>query len=95
MNKKAQAGNYAVAFMIAVCLIILGIAWASPINEVTKDARNTTNQFGEVGGMDCDNSSISDFTKAGCLVTDISQGYFIGGIIALAGVIIAARIILA
>lgn len=93
MNKKAQAGNYAVAFMLAVCLIILGIAWAAPMNEITNDAMNTTNSIGEVGGMDCDNSSISDFQKAGCITADISQGYFIGGIMAIAGLIIAARII--
>ena len=90
MDKKAQAGNAAVAFMLALCLIILGLSFAIPINQTTTNAMNSTS---EIGGMDCNNSSISMYTKAGCLVADISQSYFIGGIIALAGVIIAAKII--
>ena len=91
MNNKAQAS--ALAFMLAIVIIILGISFAVPLNTVTTDAMNTTNSIGEVGGMDCDNSSISDFQKAGCWVTDIGQGYFIGGIIAIAGLVIASRII--
>ena len=85
-HKKGQAGNYAVAFMLAVCLILLGLALAPSVNQITTQSMNSTN-------MDCDNSSISDFTKAGCITADIGQAYFIGGLIALAGLIIAARII--
>ena len=91
MNTKAQAGNYAVAFMLAVCLIIMGIAWASPVNEMTTAARNETS---EIGGMNCTGTA-DDFVKAGCMVADIGQAYFIGGIIAIDGLIIAARIIFA
>lgn len=91
MNNKAQAS--ALAFMLAVVIIILGLSFAIPVNQVTSDAMNKTNSIGEVGGMDCSNSSISDFQKAGCWVTDIGQGYFIGGIIAIAGLVIAAKII--
>ena len=89
MNKHAQAGSYAMAFMIAVCLIILGVAWASPVNEVTTLAMNESS---EIGGMNCTDTT-DDFLKAGCLVVDIGQFYFIAGIIALGGLIIAARII--
>ena len=88
MNKKAQAS--ALAFMLAVVVIILGLAWISPVNEMTKLAMNETS---EIGGMNCTSSALDDFTKAGCWTLDIAQVYFIGGIIALAGVIIAARII--
>ena len=90
VNKKAQSTQYAMAFMIAVCLIIFGLAWAKPVNQLITYGMNTTSS---IGGMDCDNSSISDFTKAACITSDISQSYFIGGIMAIAGLVIAARII--
>jgi len=93
MNNKAQAAGYAMAFMLAVTVIILALAFAKPVNEVTTDSMNATNSIGEVGGMDCNNSSISDFQKAGCLVSDMGQGFFIGGIMAIAGMVIAARVI--
>ena len=85
MNTKAQAGNYAVAFMLAICTVILGIAWAYPINQVTTTSMNSEE-------MNC-TSTTDDFIKAGCWTLDIGQALFIGGIIALAGTIIAARII--
>ena len=84
MNNKAQAGNYALAFMLAVTTIILALAWAFPVNESTSNAATS---------MDCSNSSISDFTKAGCLVSDMGQGFFIGSIMAVAGIVIAGRVI--
>lgn len=90
IGDQAQTGNYAVAFMIAVCLIILGISWAFPVNQMTSMARN---QSSEIGGMACSNATTDDFTKAGCMVADIGQTYFIGGIIAIAGLVIVARII--
>ena len=93
MKTKAQAANYAMAFMLAVTVIILGLAFAFPLNEVTMNAMNNNTGDG-TDGMNC-SSTLDDFTKAGCLVTDISQSFFIGGILALAGIIIAARIIFA
>jgi hypothetical protein len=93
MNKYAQSGNIAVVFMLAVVVIILAIAFAYPTNQITKLAMaNSSEGIGEDGGMDCSNSSISDFTKAGCLVTDLGQGYFIGSIMAIAGIIIGAKV---
>jgi len=44
-------------------------------------------------GLDCANTSISDFDKAGCLVSDISLFFFIAGIIFIGGSIITARLI--
>lgn len=84
LNKRGQAATYAIAFMLAVVVIILGLAFAFPVNEGTTNARTA---------MDCSNSSIDDFTKAGCLVADIGQGYFILGILAISGTVIAARVI--
>jgi hypothetical protein len=51
LNRKGQAANYALAFMLAVSLIILGLAFAKPVNQITTDAMNETNGIGEVGGM--------------------------------------------
>ena len=90
MNNKAQAS--AVAFMLAVVIIILALAFAFPLNDITTKTMNKTNEFGQLGGLDCTNSSISDFQKATCWTVDIGQGYFIGGLIAIAGMIIVARV---
>jgi len=91
MNNKAQAGNYAIAFMLAVCLIFLSIYFAHPVNEMVTMAMNETST---IGGMNC--TSTSDyFLKAGCIIADVGQFYFIAGIAALAGVIIVARVVFA
>lgn len=88
VNKKAQA-QYAIAFMLAVCVVILGLAFAYPLNEMTTTAMNET---GELGGMNCTGTT-DDFTKAGCWTVDLGQGFFIGSIIAIGGIVIASRII--
>ena len=88
-QKKASITLYSI--MLALTIIILALALAGPIRESTDNARNQTD--GDTIGMDCGNESISDFTKAACVATDINLFYFIGGLIFLAGVIISARII--
>ncbi len=89
---KGQAAI--VALMLAVVIIIVALAFAPVVNQFTKNTMNkTSNDLGEVGGMDCTNSSISDSQKAGCWVVDIGQAYFILGMIAIAGIVIAARIL--
>ena len=88
-NSKANVTIYGI--MLALTIIILALALAGPIRESTDNARNQTD--GDTIGMDCGNESISDFTKAACVATDLNLFYFIGGLIFLAGVIISARII--
>lgn len=88
MNKKGQASI--LAFMLAVVVIILALAFAYPVNQMTTNAMNDTS---EIGGMNC-TSTTDDFVKASCWVADIGQGYFIGGLIALTGVIIVGRVLL-
>jgi len=85
LNKKGQVG--ALVFMLAIVVIILALAWAVPVNEMTTLAMNETS---EIGGMNCTLTS-DDYVKAGCWVADLGQGYFIGGILAIAGIIIAGR----
>jgi len=89
MNSKASVTIYGI--MLALTIIILALALAPAVKQSTDLARNESD--GDTLGMDCDNSSISDFQKAACLATDLSLFYLIGGVLFLAGAIISARII--
>jgi len=79
------------SIMLGVVVIILAMALAPVGKEIIGDARNVT--VGDTIGMDCSNSSISNFDKAACVVTDFSLFYFFGGLIFVAGTIITGRII--
>ena len=85
MNNKAQAAQYAIAFMVAIITIILALAWAYPVNEATSNARTD---------MNC-SATTDDFVSAGCLVADIGQGYFLISILAIAGTVIVVRVVFA
>jgi len=88
-SKKANVTLYGI--MLALTIIVLALALAPSVRYFTNNARNATS--GDTIGMDCNNASISDFTKAACIAADINLFYFIGGLILLAGAIITARII--
>jgi hypothetical protein len=101
LNKKGQAG--ALVFMLAIVVIILALAFIPSVNVVVTNAmanstNTTTNDIdGNPGtvesiGMSC-TSTTDDFIKAGCWIVDLSQSYFIGGLLAMAGVVIAARLL--
>jgi hypothetical protein len=92
MNSKGQVVLF--SLMMGLILIILAIAFTSPLTQYIGGFRNTTNDIGEFSGLDCDNSSISDFQKATCLISDLTVPYFIGIVLALAGIVIGARIII-
>jgi len=72
--------------MIALVVIVLALALASPVKSFTDEARNESN-------MDCENSSISDFDKGACIVADITLFHFVGGLIFIAGAVLTARIV--
>ena len=88
-NKKASVMIYSV--MLGVVVIILALALAPAGKQVIGDAMNTSTS--DAIGMDCGNSSISNFDKAACVVTDFSLFYFFGGLIFVAGTIIVGRIV--
>ena len=107
MNTKAQTIFF--KFMLVIILLILALAFAFPVQEQVDITRNNTYNItvtgelpnGTVGegnrtvlGMDCDNESISNFQKGGCLAADLGGFYFIAGLIFLAGAIIAAKVLL-
>ena len=98
MNNKAQLS--VVAFMVAIVIILLALAFAPSVNLFTTTVMNEDLEGfgGEMGnnghnGLNCGGED--DFIEAACYVVDITQFWFIGGLIALAGVIISAKIIFA
>ena len=82
MNKRGQV--IFVTLMIAIVVIVLALAFAFPVKEATTNAR---------ADMNCSDTTISNFDKAGCLASDLTLFYAIGGMLFLAGVIVSARII--
>lgn len=88
MNNRGQMVFY--LMMLSVIVIILAIALANPLKEFVNDARAPTSDTAV--GLDCNNSTISDFQKAQCALVDLSLPYFIMGLVGLAGVIIGSRL---
>lgn len=82
LNKRGQV--IFVTLMIVIVVIVLALAFAFPVKQATTQARSD---------MNCSNSSISDYDKAGCITSDLTLFYFIGGAIFLAGVAISARVV--
>lgn len=91
MNDKGQVVLY--ALMLCVILVVLGLALATPLSTVITDVRNTTRADGTIG-LDCNNSSISDFDKGTCEITDLTLPYFIGIIIGVGILVLGANIII-
>lgn len=87
MKKNDKGQTFFLTFMLGVTIIILALAFAPGLNSHIQDMRSPDD-------LDCGNSSISDFNKATCVVTDISGFYIIGGLIAIAGAVIGARVLL-
>lgn len=87
MNKRGQAIIF--LLMIGSVIIILALAFANPLKQVTDDARNTTS--GDTLGLNCVNTT-DTFVEAACISTDIAMPYFIGFMIAIAGAVIGAKI---
>lgn len=88
MNKRGQTWAY--ALMLSVVVIILALALAPAGNQVIGQAMNSSTA--NFIGLDCDNSSISNFEKGTCNILDFSLPYFFGGLILIGGGLILARI---
>ena len=82
MNVRGQA--VFVSLMIGIVIIVLALAFAFPVKEATTNAR---------ADMNCSDSTISNFDKAGCLASDLTLFYVIGGALAIAGLVIGSRVI--
>jgi len=91
MNRRASVMIYGI--MLGLVIIILALSLAPVGKFFIGSAMNAT--VGDVTGLDCDNGSISSFTKSACVVTDFSLFYFFGSLIFIAGVIVTSRIVFA
>jgi len=89
MNNKGSVIIY--GLMLGLTVLILALALAPSVQDFTTDARNVSTNSSV--GMDCSNSSISNFDKATCVVIDLNLFYFIGGLIFIAGIIVTAKIV--
>ena len=87
MNNKGQVALF--GLMLGLTLIIVVLAIAPSVVNSTNSARNATS--GDTIGLDCGNSSISDFDKATCTSIDISSFYYIGTVLFIAGAVVTAR----
>jgi len=83
-NKRGQVIFY--ALMLGITILVLALALSGPIRDQIDTARNPDN-------LDCSNASISTFDQATCYVSDLTTFYFVGGLIFIAGAVIAAKII--
>ena len=89
MDKLGQVWGY--SMMLGLTVIILALALAPAGNVFIQSAMNAS--VGDTLGLDCNNSSISNFDKGTCVITDFSLFYFFGGIIFIGGAIIGSRIL--
>lgn len=92
MNRSGV--TFLVTLMLGVVVMILALAFAPVVNEFNDDSRNTTTRDG-AAGLDCTNSSISDFDNAACVGSDITTAAFVGILLAVGLAIIVGRIIFA
>lgn len=94
MNRGGQAIFFLIMF--AIIVIVLALALAPSIGEFISDTRNETQGSWSGGqpGLNCTSTTISDFNKGACLITDITLPYFIGFLLALAGAVVGAKLVI-
>lgn len=78
--------------MLGVVVIVVALAFAPGLRQFVNDARGPTTDT-QVG-LDCTNSSISDFDKSTCSVIDLSLPYFIIGLIGIGLTLITAKLLM-
>jgi hypothetical protein len=90
MNRRGQVIFY--TFMLAIVIVVVNLALVPVVKDMVTDSRNTTTDTRV--GLDCSNSSISDFNKSQCVLTDLATPYFFFGILGIALLVIGARVLL-
>ena len=91
LNKKGQVFFY--TLMLGIVIIVLALALGTPVKDMVDSARNETTDEGQAG-LDCTNTTISDFNKGACVVADLTIFHFVGGLLFIAGAVIIAKLIL-
>lgn len=96
MSNKGQV--VIMMLMIAVVLIILGIAFAPTLLQQTTIARNVSTNItveggtAEQTGLNCGNTTNS-FTQGTCIIVDTYNPLWLGLLVALAGAVLVGRAI--
>ena len=90
LNKRGQVMFYTI--MLSVVVVIIALAMTPVVKTFVDDARNTTTDSRQ--GLDCANTSISDFQQAQCVMVDLATPYFFFAFLGIAGIIIGAKVIL-
>lgn len=88
MNKSGSVILF--GLMLGIVIIILALALAPVLQDTLNETMSPSE--GDRFGLDCNNESISNFDKAGCLAVDLSFFYYIGALIFIGGIVIASRI---
>jgi len=94
LNNKGQMMFYTI--MLSAVVILLTLAMTPVVKQFVDDARapSTDNSV----GMNCTavmaDGAASDFDKANCTITDIILPYFFFGMLAIAMIIVGAKVII-
>ena len=78
--------------MLAVVIVILALEFAPVLKQFSDDARSANTN--DSVGLDCQNTSISDYDKANCVAVDMFQPYFVAMLIGIAGIIVGAKLVM-
>lgn len=90
LNNRGQIVFY--TLMLSVAIIVITLAMVVVVKSFVEEARSPTDT--DSIGLDCNNSTISDFQQAQCVLTDLATPYFFFGMIAIAGMVIGAKLLL-
>jgi hypothetical protein len=85
MNKGGQVIFY--TLMLAVVIVILALAIAPVLKSHNEQVMSEDN-------LNCSSSLISDYQKAQCKLVDWSFPYFFFGLLAIAGIVLGAKILI-
>ena len=99
MNNKGQIMLF--GLMMAITIVILGLALAPVVKDFTDNARAETTWDGN-NGLNCstslvnitDSTTLSKWDKANCIVVDSFNWYFVGFIIFMGVAYLAAKVII-
>jgi hypothetical protein len=90
MKSKGQVAFYAISLSMVLIVLVLALA---PAGKVFIDSAMNASTADFIG-LDCDNTSISSYTHATCIITDFSLAYFFGGLLLIALGVLGAKIYL-
>jgi len=90
LNSKGQIFFY--TLMLSVAIIVLSMALVVVVKQGVDTARAPSTD--DSVGLDCGNSSISDFQQGQCILTDLATPYFFFGFLAIAGMVIGAKLLI-